>query len=141
MEAYNKTSKSRRDRYDLHGDAQLIVVAGSDTVAAALTCTFYELAHDQAHLRALQKQFDALPNLEHENLLHIDLLEAIINESMRLHPPVPSGTQRVTPPEGLAIGDVHIPGGTIVTVPSHTVFRGMSYRKGGGRRIQLLTTT
>ncbi|KAL2166799.1 hypothetical protein VTG60DRAFT_2152 [Thermothelomyces hinnuleus] len=42
---------------------------------------------------------------------------------MRLHPPVPSGTQRMTPPEGLWIGDRFIPGDTIVQVPSYTVFR------------------
>ncbi len=42
---------------------------------------------------------------------------------MRLHPPVPSGTQRVTPPEGMWIGERFVPGDTIVQVPSYTVFR------------------
>lgn len=53
----------------------------------------------------------------------VPLLDAVINETMRLHPPVPSGTQRVTPPEGLWIKDRFIPGNTIVQVPSYTVFR------------------
>ncbi|EON67962.1 hypothetical protein W97_07108 [Coniosporium apollinis CBS 100218] len=41
---------------------------------------------------------------------------------MRLHPPVPSGVQRMTPPEGLRVGDTFIPGNAIVQIPYHTIF-------------------
>lgn len=51
-------------------------------------------------------------------------LNAVINETIRLSPPVPSGLQRQTPPEGMTVGDVFIPGNTIVQVPSYTIFRG-----------------
>jgi len=50
-------------------------------------------------------------------------LDAVINESMRLHPPVPSGVNRVTGPEGLTVGGTYIPGNTIVQAPMHTIFR------------------
>ncbi|KAI1264860.1 putative cytochrome P450 oxidoreductase [Xylariaceae sp. FL1019] len=123
LEAYNKSAKTQKDTYDLHGDTQLIVIAGSDSVAATLTHLFLELAHHPKITQTLQKELDALPNLEHENLMTLEFLDAVINETMRLHPPVPSGTQRVTPPDGLLIGDKHIPGDTIVQVPSYTVFR------------------
>ncbi|KAI0534986.1 putative cytochrome P450 oxidoreductase [Xylaria digitata] len=123
LSAYNKSAKTQRDNFDLHGDAQLIVIAGSDSTAAALTHIFFQLAHDPALVRALQKELDALPDLAHDNLQTIELLDAVINETLRLHPPVPSGTQRVTPPEGLRIGDKLIPGDVIVQVPSYTVFR------------------
>ncbi|KAI1332363.1 cytochrome P450 monooxygenase-like protein [Xylariaceae sp. FL0255] len=123
LAAYNKSAKTQRDNYDLHGDTQLIVVAGSDSVAATLTHLFLELAHHPEIRKSLQNEIDALPNLAHENLMTIELLDAVIHETMRLHPPVPSGTQRMTPREGLQIGDKHIPGDTIVQVPSYTVFR------------------
>lgn len=113
------------DRWNLHGDAQLIVIAGSDSVAATLTHIFFHLAHDARLVQALQGKFDSLPSLAHENLTKISLLDAVINETLRVHPPVPSGTQRMTPPEGMRVGDRHIPGNTIVQVPSYTVFRGM----------------
>ncbi|GAB1315434.1 hypothetical protein MFIFM68171_05644 [Madurella fahalii] len=123
LDAYRKGSKTKQDRLNLHGDAQLIVIAGSDSVAATLTHTFFHLAHDPVLVQRLQSEFDALPNLEHDNLLTVAHLDAVINEAMRLHPPVPSGTQRVTPEEGLQIGKHYIPGDVIVQVPSYTVFR------------------
>jgi cytochrome P450 len=94
-------------------------------VAATLTHIFYELAYDANLTKTLQDAFDALPSLENSNLINVELLDAVINETLRLHPPVPSGTQRVTPPGGLRIGSNQIPGNTIVQVPSYTVFRGM----------------
>ncbi|KAH8901269.1 cytochrome P450 monooxygenase-like protein [Thozetella sp. PMI_491] len=123
LEAYLQGPKTKQDRYNLHGDAQLIVIAGSDSTAAALTHIFFHLALDESLTQALQKEFDAAPNRTHERLVGLPLLDAVINEVLRLHPPVPSGTQRVTPPEGLRIGQVHIPGNVIVQVPSYTVFR------------------
>ncbi|KAK0650024.1 cytochrome P450 monooxygenase-like protein [Cercophora newfieldiana] len=123
LEAYRNGPKTKRDKWNLHGDAQLIVIAGSDSVAAVLTHVFYFLAIDPTLAGALRTEFDALPDLSHENLVTVPLLDAIINETMRLHPPVASGTQRVTPPEGVWIGERHIPGDVIVQVPSYTVFR------------------
>ncbi|KAL2256849.1 hypothetical protein VTK26DRAFT_1031 [Humicola hyalothermophila] len=138
LAAYHASPQSLRDRYDLHADAQLIVIAGSDSVAAALTHIFFHLAWDPSLASRLQRELDALPDLSHDrHLAAVPLLDAVINETLRLHPPVPSGTQRETPPGGLWIGrhggggegggegkgGVYIPGETIVQVPSHTVFR------------------
>lgn len=121
---FNQGQKTTKDRLNLHGDAQLIVIAGSDSTAATLTHIFFQIAHDESLMRSLQADFESLPNLIHDNLITVELLDAVINETLRLHPPVPSGTQRITPPEGLRIGDRHIPGDTIVQVPNYTVFRG-----------------
>ncbi|GAO20170.1 hypothetical protein UVI_02008750 [Ustilaginoidea virens] len=120
---FEKGPKTRRDRWNLHGDAQLIVVAGSDTTSTTLTHLFFELAGHAELLKNLQREFDALPDLSNESLSTVVLLEAVIQETLRLHPAVPSGTQRLTPPEGLQIGDHHVPGNTIVQVPSYTIFR------------------
>lgn len=45
------------------------------------------------------------------------VLESVINEAIRLYPPVLFGSQRVTPDEGIQIEDVYIPGDTIVYMP------------------------
>ncbi|KAE8375424.1 cytochrome P450 [Aspergillus bertholletiae] len=123
LDAFQKGPKTKQDHLDLHGDANLIIVAGSDTTAAMLTSLFFHLAVDPTWQAKLQAELDELSDLSHESLTSIKLLDALINETMRLHPAVPSGTQRKTPSEGLHIGDKYIPGDVIVCIPSHTLFR------------------
>jgi cytochrome P450 len=50
-------------------------------------------------------------------------LNGIVNETLRLHPPVPSGLLRETPPEGITVGDIFIPGGVTVSAPSWSMGR------------------
>ncbi|GAB1205257.1 hypothetical protein APSETT445_003930 [Aspergillus pseudonomiae] len=120
---YRQGPKSHQDTLNLHGDAHLIVVAGSDTVSTTLTNVFCHLASNPAITKELQSRLDALPDLELHRLAQIDLLDAILNETWRFQSPNPSGLQRVTPAEGLSIGDKFIPGNVIVQVPTYTVYR------------------
>lgn len=53
----------------------------------------------------------------------LPMLDAVIQESMRLWPPVLFASQRVTPPSGLRIKDTFIPGNTIVMIPPFAVNR------------------
>lgn len=53
-------------------------------------------------------------------------LQACIDESLRLFPPVMSGLQRQTPAQGIHIGERFIPGNTIVQTPTYTMCRGES---------------
>lgn len=75
----------------------------------------------------LQKDLDQYheehSKADHQSLSKLKFLQACIDESLRLYPPVPSGLQRMSPPEGQQIGDVFIPGNTIVQMPSYTLNR------------------
>jgi cytochrome P450 len=51
------------------------------------------------------------------------LLEAVIQESLRIWPSVFFGSQRVTPPEGLDINGHFVPGNMIVHIPLFPLFR------------------
>ncbi|KAJ0418348.1 cytochrome P450 [Aspergillus carlsbadensis] len=123
LDAFKKGPRSKQDHLDLHGDAYLIIVAGSDTTAATLTNLFFYLATNYTWQSKLQAELDTLPDLSQEKLITAKVLDALINETLRLHPAVPSGTQRMTPPEGLQIGDQYIPGNVMVCVPTYTLFR------------------
>ncbi|KAK6222379.1 hypothetical protein LQW54_001079 [Pestalotiopsis sp. IQ-011] len=118
---------THQDELNLTGDAYLIAVAGSDTTAASLTCMFFELSQNPKALQALQKEVDDLhastENIDAITLSKLRYMDAVINETLRLHPPVPSGLQRMTPPEGLQIDQTFIPGNTILQVPSFTMYR------------------
>ncbi|KAL9568746.1 hypothetical protein ACKAV7_007060 [Fusarium commune] len=127
----SQINPKEQDWLNLQADMQLIAVAGSDTTSVTLTCLFYLLATNKDACIRLQEEIDNLfssssrPN--HSTFSKLTYLQACIDETLRLFPPVPSGLQRMTPPEGLRVGDIFIPGDTIVTVPSYTLYRGMQH--------------
>ena len=62
-------------------------------------------------------------NIDHVKIQHLDYLNAVIHEALRLHPPVPVALQRKTPPEGLMIDDTFIPGNMTVYCPQYVLGR------------------
>ncbi|CRG89071.1 Cytochrome P450 3A13 [Talaromyces islandicus] len=123
LKEFREGEQTEKDYLFLHGDADLAVVAGSDTTAATLTNIFYELASSPTWTAKLQSEIDAVDHSTYQALAQMPLLNATIDETLRLHPPLPSGMQRVTPPQGIRFDDVYIPGDCIVQMPLHTVFR------------------
>ncbi|KUI60512.1 Tryprostatin B 6-hydroxylase [Cytospora mali] len=123
---------TQQQTMDLRADGILIAIAGSDTTAAALTYLFMELATHPDVTRALQEELDTLfqedPEPDANALSKLKYLQACIDEALRIQPVVPSGLQRVTPPEGLQIGDdLFIPGDMMVQIPTYTLHRGRIY--------------
>lgn len=127
---YTHISQSESFHYDRSHEAQLAVVAGSDTVATTLTNISYLLSRYPEYQNKLYEEIGSLP--DEDGLIDDQLLQGkpyllgVINEALRLHPPVPTGVQRVTPPEGAVIAGRYIPGNTIVTTPTYALQRGMS---------------
>lgn len=117
----------RGDRLWLNGDSRLIIVAGSDTTAIALTHMFYYLASDPLQADKLRAELSILmkPNapFSARDVQNGDHLNGIINEALRMHPPVPSGIFRKTPPEGITVDGVFIPGEVNITLPHHVIGR------------------
>ncbi|KAJ4396529.1 hypothetical protein N0V93_000749 [Gnomoniopsis smithogilvyi] len=109
-------------------DSRVLMVAGSDTTSAALTNSFYYLTKYPAVYRKLQAIVDAeFPGGEadwtYTKAKAIPYLDAVIQETLRLRPSVPSGLPRVTPPGGLQIDEVFIPGDVNISVPTYTIQR------------------
>ncbi|KAL3476707.1 cytochrome P450 [Aspergillus californicus] len=114
----------------LNEDGRLMIITGSDTSGVAMANAFYYLAKHPSVYKKLQEEVDgALPtnsqsaDFSNERLRRIPYLEAVINETLRLKPAVPSGQPRLTPPEGIQIDEVWIPGDTIVVIPQYVLQR------------------
>lgn len=146
LDSYEHGPKMSQNMLDLQGDTFLSIVAGryarpshprglqyfvfarltisSDPSATALTNVFFHLATNPSLARDIQKEIEKSSTGDYRSLTKLGILDGLINETFRLHSPAPSGTQRVTPPEGMFIGETWIPGNVIVQVPLHTVYLG-----------------
>nr|POE87438.1 tryprostatin b 6-hydroxylase [Quercus suber] len=128
LKAYQDVEHPEQDPM-LQADARLIIVAGSDTTSAALTYLFYHLAADPSQQKKLRAELEplAVDGWSDKDLIKAPLLNGAINETLRLHPPVPSGVSRLTPKEGIKVGDTWIPGNTNFIIPLYVMQRDEKY--------------
>ena len=123
-------TKTPQDLENLAGDADLLVLAGSDSIAGALSNILYHLAinvEEQNKLRI--KLRHELADSDDDSAVQLqgsEHLDAVIYESLRVNPPAPAGHERLTPPEGLWVGETYIPGNISVFIPHYALFRGES---------------
>ena len=93
-----------------------------------------ELARHPEHVAKLRDGLAPhMPNPHtdalHQDIASLDHLNAVIYETLRLHPPVPTALQRKTPPEGIEIDGVHIPGDMTVWCPQYAIGRSKSLER------------
>ncbi|QGA22244.1 hypothetical protein EYB26_009960 [Talaromyces marneffei] len=120
----DNTEDTATGRALLNSECRLIVGAGSDTTATALTFLFVQLALYPEWILRLREEMDPIFSASgYECTRTYPVLDAIINESMRLHPSVFFGSQRETPPQGMQIGETFIPGNTIISIPGYQLAR------------------
>jgi tryprostatin B 6-hydroxylase len=107
-------------------DTIMLQIAGSDTTKSVLIFILYHLAINPEIQSVLRKEIETLASvdLHCEELQDLPLLESVVNETLRVHPAVPSGLPRLTPPEGIQVGDTYIPGNTTVSCPTWTIQHG-----------------
>jgi cytochrome P450 len=112
---------------ELVEDTLVLQIGGSDTTKASIIYSCYHLAVDQKLQQVVRDEIlNAVPRgepLQFSHIAKLPLLEALINESLKLHPPVPSGLQRDTPPEGIWVVEIFIPEGIAISTPTYTVHR------------------
>ncbi|KAI1412243.1 cytochrome P450 [Hypoxylon sp. FL1857] len=111
------------DREWLNGDAVTIIIAGSDTIAPTLVFAFYELARSPWHQDKLLSELEGTDIYDRVQLQGCAHLTAIINETLRLYPPVPTGGYRQSPPSGMTINEMYIPGNITIVAPRYSLAR------------------
>ncbi|KAJ7735296.1 cytochrome P450 [Mycena maculata] len=116
-------------------DGIVAIIAASDTTASALSSLMWFLLSNPKYYRRVQLELDTvytngddpLDVSKHQQLV---FLSACINETLRLHPPLPSnGGPRGIPldNEGRNIAGRFIPPGTTIYTPPYSLHRNPDY--------------
>ena len=84
---------------------------------------FYELACNPAQAEKLYAEVRDIDITDSKTLRDLPHLDGLINETLRIHPPVPSGGYRETPPQGITVAGRYIPGHTTIVAPRYTIGR------------------
>jgi len=126
-----KFTQAQHDHPEFMTDKQVLssctsmVFAGSETTAISLSSIFYHLVkHPRVYKKLMEELDEAAQNgiiteREHEKVgwaesQKLPYLDAVIQESFRVHPAAGLILERVVPPQGIEILGEHIPGGTTV---------------------------
>jgi cytochrome P450 len=132
FDIYTYLAQSDGFQKNVISEAKLAIVAGADTNAVTVSNVCYLLCQYPEYQKKLFDELRTLPTLDgivdDQHLVGKPYLTGIINEALRLYPPVPSGLQRLTPPEGAVIAGRYIPGDMNVTMPTYSLHRGKSLR-------------
>ncbi|KAF8888085.1 cytochrome P450 [Infundibulicybe gibba] len=108
-------------------DASFMVVAGSDTVSQTVTALFRRIAGDPKIQDRLRLEIDSAfaknSDIDSFTLSKLPYLDACIQETLRLMPPVAAGPPRYSGAQGCQVLDKYIPPGTTVACPIYTLHR------------------
>jgi cytochrome P450 len=101
-------------REEIQVTFNLLMIAGSETTATLLSGCTYLLQKNPRVLEKLQAEIRSSFSAEEEitmlSVSHLSYLDAVIEESLRLYPPVPIALNRLTPPEGAEVCGEWVPG-------------------------------
>ncbi|KAF3042045.1 hypothetical protein E8E11_003375 [Didymella keratinophila] len=101
----------------LQQNANILIIAGSETTATALAGCLYRLMHNEDCLATLQKEvrntFDTLDVITGDATQKLPYLHACVEEALRIYPPVAFGLQRVS--HGAFVDGHWVPPGALVS--------------------------
>ncbi|GME31920.1 putative cytochrome p450 protein [Neofusicoccum parvum] len=117
-------------RTELHANGSVLMIAGTETTATLLSGVTYYLLRDKHVLDKLTAEirgvFKSPEEMNMTTLGQLPYLRAVLDEGLRMYPPVPAGLPRVVPPEGRIICGNSVPGGAIVTLSQYAAYHSAS---------------
>ncbi|KAL8906323.1 MAG: hypothetical protein Q9207_002098 [Kuettlingeria erythrocarpa] len=107
-------------RDEIYSNSNLLIMAGSETSASAMSGCLYHLAKAPRVLKELKDEIHGSCVTESEitfkAVANLPLLDAVLHESMRLYPAQPIFTPRVIPNGGRTIAGLYVPEKTTVGI-------------------------
>lgn len=115
--------KAAMTRGELDSNAVVLLAAGSETTATALSGITYLLLRNQPAYKRLTSEirsaFTSAEQINIDAVNNLPYLIASIQEGLRYYPPAPTGLPRVVPGVGQEISGHYIPGGTSLYMSQH----------------------
>jgi cytochrome P450 len=112
------------DETDVQLESQGLLVAGSDTTAVSLTYLVWAvLSHPHWQVQLEEEVASLPPGFTDEDLEKLPVLNAVIEETLRLYGAAPGGLPRIVPNGGAHMMDHYLPAGTTVTTQAYTLHR------------------
>ncbi|RPA99485.1 cytochrome P450 [Choiromyces venosus 120613-1] len=118
---------------ELWGEANVLMIAGSDTTATAMSAAMFYLCRNPQILETLKNEIRSTFTSKDQivggkELGDCHYLKACIDEAMRLAPPVPGLLPReVIAKEGVEIDGIYIPEGTVAGTPIYALHHNPAY--------------
>ncbi|QKX64111.1 uncharacterized protein TRUGW13939_11284 [Talaromyces rugulosus] len=112
---------------ELNATFMILTTAGSETTATVLTGTLNYLVNNPEKLAILvdevRSTFHGVLDISMDAVRNLPYLNAVINEGLRLCPPVPWMLPRLVPGGGRVISRVWLPEGTRVSLQPYSLYR------------------
>ncbi|ERF68132.1 hypothetical protein EPUS_06944 [Endocarpon pusillum Z07020] len=125
----NDKKGQQMSKDELEVNAEILVLAGSETAASLLAAATYYLCTNRQTLEKVTSEvrdaFETDQDMDMHSLAKLDYLLAVLNESLRLYPPVPSAVPRITVNGGRISGQWVAPG-TIIGIFQFAAFHSPS---------------
>ena len=108
------SSRSHLSEQEIISHASLMVAAGTETVAALLSAVVYFLCSDarvrEIAVTEIRNNFSTNDDICFTRMHTLEYLSAVLDETLRIFPPVPEGLSRLTPKEGATVCGYYVPG-------------------------------
>ncbi|GKT66358.1 cytochrome P450 [Colletotrichum tofieldiae] len=105
-------------------EAGNLIIAGSDTTSVTLTYLVWAVLKRPALQLGLEEELAGVADgFDDASLERLPLLNAVIDETLRLYGAAPGNLPRSVPPSGATLGGFFIPGGTVVETQAYTLHR------------------
>ncbi|KAF7941446.1 hypothetical protein BELL_0061g00170 [Botrytis elliptica] len=124
---HNKSSaETALSMGEIEMNSMALIAAGSETLTTTLAAAIHFLLESPKCLETLEREirtnFDTEEQITNESTSSLTYLTAVLNESLRMSPPLPDSLRREVPSGGATIAGHVIPGGTTVSVACWSLF-------------------
>ena len=125
----DKVRAGQVSQEEMSAHASIIVTAGAETTSTSVSASLYYLLKNPSTMEKLKAEvrgsWDTYADIDAASAMQLPYLRAVMDESMRVHPPGPQGFSRNSP--GCAVDGIWVPKGTEVYTSTWTLTHDSRY--------------